>query len=207
MTYQAFGIKIPLMKKIILASNSPRRREILAAAGIRFEVIPSEIEENITADSPEELVKGLSLLKCTDVAKRMGPGFTVIGADTIVVHDGQIMGKPKDGADAFNMLKSLKGDTHAVYTGVTVIDTDTGKEMTFNERCEVRMFDVSNEAIRKYIETGEPMDKAGAYAIQGRGAFLVERINGDFYTVMGLPIARLMKVLYEEFGLKWEDTP
>lgn len=207
MTYQAFGIKIPLMKKIILASNSPRRREILAAAGIRFEVIPSEIEENITADSPEELVKGLSLLKCTDVAKRMGPGFTVIGADTIVVHDGQIMGKPKDGADAFNMLKSLKGDTHAVYTGVTVIDTDTGKKMTFNERCEVRMFDVSNEAIRKYIETGEPMDKAGAYAIQGRGAFLVERINGDFYTVMGLPIARLMKVLYEEFGLKWEDTP
>ena len=207
MTYQAFGIKISLMKKIILASNSPRRREILAAAGIRFEVIPSEIEENITADSPEELVKGLSLLKCTDVAEGMGPGFIVIGADTIVVHDGQIMGKPKDGADAFNMLKSLKGDTHAVYTGVTVIDTDTGKEMTFNERCEVRMFDVSNEAIRKYIETGEPMDKAGAYAIQGRGAFLVERINGDFYTVMGLPIARLMKVLYEEFGLKWEDTP
>ena len=207
MTYQAFGIKIPLMKNIILASNSPRRREILAAAGISFEVVPSEIEENISADSPEELVKGLSLLKCDDVAKRMGPGFIVIGADTIVVHDGQVMGKPKDGADAFNMLKSLKGDTHAVYTGVTVIDTDTGKEMTFDERCEVRMFDVSNEAIRKYIETGEPMDKAGAYAIQGRGAFLVERINGDFYTVMGLPIARLMKVLYEEFGLKWEDTP
>ena len=204
MTYPQRRIKIPLMKKIILASSSPRRREILAAAGINFEVIPSETEENISADSPEELVRGLSLLKCSDVAKKAPGGFIVIGADTIVVHDGKIMGKPKDGTDAFNMLRSLCGDTHAVYTGVTVIDTDSGKEMTFHERCEVKMYDVSNDAIRKYIETGEPMDKAGAYAIQGRGAFLVERINGDFYTVMGLPIARLMKVLYEDFALKWE---
>ena len=194
------------MKKIILASQSPRRRELLNLVGLDFEVIPSDCDEKAREDSPEELVKTLSRLKCSDVAgkiirKEIIPdsaspdGYYVIGSDTIVVFDGNILGKPADGADAFRMLKMLSGNTHTVYTGVTVIDTKTGKGKTFYEKTDVKFIDAGDDELRAYVETGEPMDKAGSYGVQGIGAFLVERINGDYFTVVGLPLSRLLRVL------------
>ena len=184
---------------MILASSSPRRKEILAMAQLDFDVIPSDCDEHICADSPREYVSRLSRRKCADVAAKAGAGHIVTGADTIVVFEGRIMGKPEDGADAYRMLRALSGNTHTVYTGVTIMDTEKNREYTFCEQTDVTMYDVSDEAIRVYIETGEPMDKAGAYGIQGRGAFLVEKINGDFYTVVGFPIARFLKELNNRF--------
>ncbi|MBQ9815091.1 MAG: septum formation inhibitor Maf [Lachnospiraceae bacterium] len=194
------------MKKIILASQSPRRRELLNLVRLDFEVIPSDCDEKARADSPEELVKMLSKLKCSDVAGRIirkevlpetasSDGYYVIGSDTIVVFDGNILGKPQDGSDAFRMLKMLSGNTHSVFTGVTVIDTKTGKGKTFYEKTDVKFIDADDEEIRAYVATGEPMDKAGAYGVQGLGAFLVEKINGDYFTVVGLPLSRLLRVL------------
>ena len=168
-------------------------------AGLDFEVIPSGCDENISVDTPEKLVLELSRLKCGDVAAKAPAGRLVIGSDTVVVSEGRILGKPHDGADAFRMLRELCGNTHTVYTGVSIIDTDSSKGFSFCDKTDVTMYDVPDEAIRKYIATGEPMDKAGAYAIQGKGAFLVEKINGDFYTVMGLPISHLLKVLHTQF--------
>lgn len=200
------------MKKIILASQSPRRRELLSLVNLDFEVIPSECDEETVSSSPEQLVKNLSKLKCRDVAEKImkkkivpenpsNEGYYVVGADTIVVYNGQILGKPLDEADAFWMLSSLSGKVHTVYTGVTVIDTKTGKGRTFFEKTEVKFIDADEDEIRAYIETGDPMDKAGSYGVQGLGAFLVERINGDYFTVVGLPLSRLLRVLK-----KFENT-
>lgn len=193
-------VKRVIMKQVILASASPRRREILEMLGFNVEVRPSECDENIQAASPEELVMKLSGLKCQDVAGKIvhmkGPAEKIIlGADTIVVSDKGILGKPSDEADAFRMLKILSGKAHTVFTGVTIIDIETGKKFTFAEHTEVIFYDITDEEIREYIGTGEPMDKAGAYGIQGRGAFLVKEIRGDFYTVMGLPAARVWHTL------------
>lgn len=190
---------IPFMKKIILASSSPRRRDLLTMVGADLEVIPSDCDEKISADSPEELVLKLSERKCKDVAGRVSEDCLVVGADTVVVYDGQILGKPEDGTDALNMLKRLNGNTHVVYTGVTVIDPSDGHKAVFAEHTLVTMYNVSDEDLRKYVETEEPLDKAGAYGIQGKGAFLVEKIDGDYYTVVGLPVAKLLKVIREEF--------
>lgn len=199
MTNVIFKFKIKYMKKIILASSSPRRKEILAMCGLDFDVMPSDCDENIRADSPEELVLKLSQLKCSDVAGRAQKDRLVVGADTIVVFEGLILGKPADGADAFRMLRALSGNTHTVYTGVSIKDTDTGKNISFYEQTDVTMYGVPDEILRRYIETGEPMDKAGAYGIQGKGAFLVKKIDGDFYTVMGFPISHFISTLYDEF--------
>lgn len=188
------------MKRIILASKSPRRHELLEMVGIPHEVITCDCEENISCHSPADMVCRLSVIKAEAVARLLtvdpssAPSL-VIGADTVVSYNGEILGKPEDEADAFRMLSALSGHTHSVFTGVTVIDTASGRKETFFEETKVRFYEVTEAEIRDYIAGGEPMDKAGSYGIQGRGAFLAEGIEGDFYTVVGLPVARLIRVL------------
>ena len=184
------------MKKIILASASPRRKEILENMGISIEVLVSDADENTGEVLPEEYVLGLSRLKCVSVVRKYGKDDAfVIGADTIVVLDDKILGKPADEQDAFNMLKSLSGRTHTVYTGVTICDTKAMTLRSFCQKTDVKFYELSDDEIRDYIATGEPMDKAGAYGIQGRGGLLVEGIYGDYYNVVGLPVARLIRLL------------
>lgn len=160
------------MKKIILASASPRRSELLKTAGVEFTVIPGTGEENITAEIPEQAVQELSAEKASAVAEALteqGEGTLVIGADTIVVYGGRILGKPADEADAVQTLKMLRGSTHQVYTGVTVLERKNGKwnPHTFAECTDVTFYPVTDEEIRAYVETKDCMDKAGSYAIQG----------------------------------------
>ena len=182
------------MKKIILASGSPRRRELLAQIGIDFEVITSNAKEIITKSTPEEIVCELSHLKAKavyDMLKSKGRIFDriVIGADTIVYCDDEVLGKPADEKDAYRVIKKLAGGVHQVYTGVTFIHNDG--YISFSEKTDVSVYDMSDEEIYKYIETKEPMDKAGAYGIQGAFAAYVKKINGDYNNVVGLPVARL----------------
>lgn len=189
------------MKSIVLASKSPRRHELLTMAAIPHEVITADCDENIWCKDPGELVEQLSLRKAGSTAETLrGENRIVIGSDTVVFHDGHILGKPKTEEEALLMLQSLSGQTHAVFTGVTVIDTETGKTETFHEETKVTFYDIPEEELRAYIATGDPMDKAGSYGIQGRGAFLVKRIEGDYFTVVGLPLARLIRTLHESFG-------
>lgn len=187
------------MKKIILASASPRRRELLKQAGFSFEVMVSQADETITEKTPEAMVKELSGRKARAVAQALAKGNLVIGADTLVVMDGRILGKPTDEIDAFRMLKELSGHTHQVYTGVTLLgETDEGRvEKVFVEKTDVTMYPMTDEEIQAYIGTGEPMDKAGAYGIQGRAAVFVKEIKGDYNNVVGLPIARLYQEIRE----------
>jgi len=176
--------------RIILASGSPRRRELLAMAGFSFEVINADVDE--TADpslTPAELVAHLSEKKAAAISE----DAVVIGADTVVAIDGLILGKPKNDDDAFAMLKRLQGRAHTVYTGVTV--TSSLFKQGFVESTKVFMRSLSDEEIREYIATGEPRDKAGSYGIQERGAVLIERVEGDYFTVVGLPLCRLALVL------------
>ena len=188
--------------KVILGSASPRRKEILSQAGIAFEVIVSDCEERITKSVPPEVVEELSRQKAEDVWKKAvlkygsDDDLLVIGADTIVAFGHTIYGKPKDEDDAVRMLKTLSGATHQVYTGVTVINA--GRTLTFSECTDVTMYDVSDEEIRSYVASGEPMDKAGAYGAQGKGALFVRAIEGDFFNVMGLPLCRLGQMLAEK---------
>ncbi len=186
------------MKKIILASASERRRDILKTAGLDPAVMPSNAEEDIDITDPRKLVEELSRLKAGDVAGAVSADekdALVIGADTIVYFGGKILGKPADKDDAFNMLKAMSGKTHTVFTGVTIIDVDTGRNKTFHEETGVHFYTVSDEEITEYIATGDPMDKAGSYGVQSLGAFLVKGIEGDFYNVVGLPLARLLREL------------
>ena len=187
------------MEKIILASASPRRKELMTMAGLAFDVIVSDCEENITYEGPEDMVKKLSFLKARDVADKIcktePAPHLVIGADTIVFFQNKILGKPKNEEDAFRMLQAMSGNIHTVYTGVTIIDTASDRTNTFYEETKVEFYDVSDEEIRNYISTGDPLDKAGSYGVQGRGCFLVKRIEGDYFTVVGLPIAHLLKEL------------
>ena len=190
------------MKKIILASQSPRRKELMELMGFEFEQIPSGAEESVKSDVPENLVQKLSLIKAEDVAEKIksgkvkpslesNEGYLVIGSDTIVVLGNEVLGKPKDEEDAFRMLSELKGKTHRVLTGVTIIDTKTMKKETFYERTDVSFCDYEDDVIRDYIKTKDPLDKAGAYGIQSLGFKLVKKIDGDFNNVVGLPISRL----------------
>ena len=185
------------MKKIILASASPRRRELLEQGGIPFTVIPSQAEENITTTNPELAVEELSYLKCSDVYEKSVEDVVVIGADTVVVSDGKILGKPSSKEEAIEMLQGLQGRAHEVYTGVTIM-TREGKEntkKTFHEKTKVVFYPMSDEEIRSYVNTKEPMDKAGAYGIQGKSAIFIKEINGDYNNVVGLPLARLYQEL------------
>lgn len=181
------------MKKIILASASPRRKELLEQMGLKFEIIPSKSEEVITKTVPSEVVKELATQKASEIADKVSQSCIVIGSDTIVVLDNKIMGKPKDEQDAFDMLKSLQNNTHTVYTGICVIDKNDKetKKYIFCEATNVTMYPMSDKQILDYIATKEPMDKAGAYGIQGKSAIYIKSIDGEYYTVVGLPIARL----------------
>lgn len=181
------------MKKIILASASPRRKQLMAQAGFEFEVCVSEKEEKKGQWSPEETVMKLSQQKALDVADQYAEDCIVIGADTVVACDDQILGKPVDEADAMRMLRMLQGRTHQVYTGVTIIEGAFGSRTvtTFAEKTDVTMYPVSDQAILEYIDTKEPMDKAGAYGIQGRAAVFVKSIQGDYNNVVGLPVAAI----------------
>lgn len=179
----------------ILASASPRRRELLSLITEDFTVKVSDIEEKTdVALSPEETVKELARQKGEAVFS-LYPEETVIAADTVVVLDGKILGKPEDEKDAFSMLRSLSGKSHFVVTGVFVADKN--KKIIFSQKTEVTFFELTDKEILDYIATKEPFDKAGAYGIQGKGSVLVKGINGDYFNVVGLPVAKLNKVLKE----------
>lgn len=185
--------------KLVLASGSPRRSELLRAAGYEFEVCPSGANEDIAPVPPRLYTQALAEKKAAEVLARAGGGRVVVGADTVVFVGGRILGKPLDGADAVRMLELLSGRAHEVFTGVSVAAPD-GTE-TFCERTVVQFFPLNRGMIARYVATGQPLDKAGAYGIQGPGSLLVERIEGDYYNVMGLPIGRLSRILETKFGI------
>lgn len=188
------------MKSIILASQSPRRAEILSVLGIEHRIVVADIDETpIVGESPSDLVMRLAEDKAMKIAASMEEGY-VIGSDTIVVFKGEILGKPLDDADAFRMLRSMSGHEHQVMTGVSVVHASTGVAKTDIGRTNVRMKAISDATIRAYIRTGEPMDKAGAYGIQGLGSAIVESIQGEYYTVMGLSVNALLRV-FDTFDL------
>lgn len=184
------------MAKIILASASDRRKDILTQVGISYEIMPSSIDEDaIRADTPASLVEELSAAKAENIAEHLTTDFVIIGADTVVVKDNSILGKPSNEAEAAKMLQMLQGNRHEVYTGVTLISVSPeGKGLidTFHVRTIVDMIPMTMAQINAYIKTGEPMDKAGAYGIQGRGAAYIQDIAGDYYNVVGLPISTVL---------------
>lgn len=181
--------------KIILASSSPRRRELLAQTGLDFLVIPSSCpEEADWTRTPQEVAMQLAKQKADDVAAKIREKAIVIGADTIVVKDG-ILGKPKDENEARQMLQKLQGETHEVITGLCLVEALEGKSVSTFERTLVRMAPLSQEEIDSYVETKEPMDKAGGYGIQGKAALFIQEIQGCYFNVVGLPLHRLWKLL------------
>lgn len=181
------------MKNIILASASPRRRELLSLAGFDFTVKTADTDETITEPvTPEETVKILSKRKALAVAEQSKDSI-VIGADTVVVIDDKILGKPKTKDKAYEMLSSFSGRSHYVYTGVFI--TDGKEEISFSEKTEVEFFPLTDDEIYAYIATGDCFDKAGGYGIQTGGCTLIKRINGDYYNVVGLPIAQTARKL------------
>lgn len=182
-------------RKLILASSSPRRAEILKKQRISFEVIcPDNIDEEKISSDPVEHVMQLSRRKAESVSHKVQDGL-ILGADTIVVLDGEILGKPRDEMDAERILKRLSGETHRVYTGLSLMDKRSGKVLSAYDCTEVKFNKLDQDDIRKYIATGEPMDKAGAYGIQGMGSFLVDRIKGNLDNVIGLPMQKFSEVL------------
>jgi len=188
--------------RVILASHSPRRRELLALVGIPHEVRPADIDETyLPAESPRAHAERLAREKA---AKLRDPDAVVIGSDTIVVVDGDVLGKPKNEADAARMLRRLSGRTHTVITGVAVAWRDRLESGV--EEVEVTFHALTDVAIRAYIATREPMDKAGAYGIQGFGATIVQRVHGDYFAVMGLPLQLLVRLL-ERVGILYAFGP
>ena len=193
-----------LIRPIILASSSPRRRELLEQVGIPFEVDTSDADETMgDGIKPPDYVEELSRRKAESVAIRH-PHEVILGADTIVAFDDKILGKPADVDEAYGMLCMLAGRTHSVYTGVTLIfpqgaDGQERDMETFHVKTDVKMYDSDKQILREYAKSGEPLDKAGAYGIQGRGAILVEKIDGDYSNVKGLPVAEVYRRLYHNF--------
>lgn len=198
---------------VILASASPRRLELLRQVGIEPKVEPSHVEEVITSTVPDQVVMELSRQKAEDIAAlHEGETAIVIGADTVVAFDGKILGKPKDEEDAVRMITMLQGHSHQVYTGVTLVfcgkNQYDGAEsveneaknqhriVTFAEKTDVHVCPMTNEQILAYVKTGEPMDKAGAYGIQGQFAAWVEGISGDYNNVVGLPVGRVYRTMF-----------
>jgi len=193
--------------RLVLASSSPRRRELLGSLGLNFEIIKPDVDEeafNLDHLVPADVVKFLSRTKAQEVFKHNTDAL-VIGSDTIVVLDGKVFGKPKDEEDAFRMLNALQGSVHEVYSGITVFNPDENDEfppLASDALCtKVTMRPLTPEEIRTYIATGEPMDKAGAYAIQGYGSTLIEKIDGCYFNVVGMSLY-LLERLFEQLGQK-----
>ena len=186
-------------KKIILASASPRRRELLAQAGYEFEIEVSHKQETYTSEAPDEIVKELALLKARDIAEQNDArNIIVIGADTVVAHKGAILGKPNSKEDAFDMIKGFQGDKHQVYTGVAILNYDCdGHETIVNHavKTDVYVNSMTDEEIWHYIESDKVMDKAGSYGIQSGFAVHIEKIEGDYFNVVGLPISYVYEQL------------
>lgn len=201
--------------KFILASASPRRKELLEQIGMKFEIRVSEAEEVTNATEPAEYVMELSFLKAEDVAGKIpvmydargiNQDFVVIGSDTVVAAEGEILGKPKDKADAKRMISMLSGKTHQVYTGVTLMifkDERMSRE-TFYEKTDVTFYEMTEKQIEEYISAPEPYDKAGAYAIQGLCSAYIKGICGDYASVVGLPVARICHELTKR-GIEWTE--
>ena len=194
------------MTEFVLASASPRRKELLEKMGLQFSIVVSEADEStVSRDIPVNLyVQELALLKASATAKMLlrNKKALIIAADTIVTLDGEILGKP-DGEDgAKKMLSSLSGRTHEVYTGYCIMRISDGKTVCNSVKTEVKFKTLTEQKIRSYIESGEPMDKAGTYGIQGLGSMLIEKINGDYFNVVGLPVSALADTLEEEFELE-----
>jgi septum formation protein len=181
------------IKELILASGSPRRKELLQQMNILFKVHKSDCEESFSDEQPpSQIVIDLAEQKAKTVFQHYKDDV-VIGADTVVVRNGVILGKPENEDEAIEMLQSLSGSTHSVWTGVAIVSAS--KSITFSEETKVTFWQLSDEEILSYVKSGEPFDKAGAYGIQGLGAYLVKSINGDYFNVVGLPISRTMREL------------
>ncbi len=195
------------MKTIILASASPRRKELLEKIGLKFEVEPSNREEDMLSGlKPHELARNISLEKAKVVANKHKNAI-VIAADTIIVFKGKVLGKPHTETEAENMLKTMSGKSHYVITGFTIIDTDKNKTLTKSVETKVHIRKLTSKEINAYVKSQEPLDKAGAYAIQGLGSVIVGKIEGDYFNVMGLPLSALTESL-KEFGINvLENSP
>ncbi|MEE0884093.1 MAG: Maf family protein [Faecalimonas sp.] len=192
-------------KKIILASASPRRRELMQQAGYNFEIRVSHKEETYISETPDDIVKELALLKARDIAgQNEVKDLVVIGADTVVAYQGAILGKPSSKEDAFAMIQSFQGDKHQVYTGVAILSYDEeGNETVVNHamKTDVYVNSMTDEEIWKYIESDNVMDKAGSYGIQSGFAIHIEKIEGDYFNVVGLPISYIYNILKEIEGV------
>lgn len=183
------------MKQIVLASSSPRRSSLLRQIGIPFEIVPPDVDESryIFGDDPAGTAERLALAKAKSAAGRVDArGRLVLGADTVVLFEGEFIGKPKDAEDAFAMLQKLAGRAHRVLTGFALLDPRTNRAVTGHEWTTVTMRKLTDAEIRAYVDTGEPLDKAGSYGAHAQGAGLVTRVEGCFYNVIGLPLARLL---------------
>lgn len=188
-----FNLKTP---DFILASASPRRQELFRLLELNFRVQPSDVEEiHDEILSPEDLVKSLSLQKAQNVANKVSENLAVVGADTIVYLENKVLGKPENETEAKKMLRSLSGKTHKVFTGFTILHKADQIEVSEAVATEVKFKELSDLEIDSYIKTKEPMDKAGAYGIQGFGSILVEKVNGCYFNVMGFPLNRFYEVL------------
>ena len=188
------------MKKIILASASPRRKELLAKIGLKFSIEKSNIEEGLDLKlTPKKLAERLSYRKAYKISKKHS-NAVIIAADTVVVLNGKIIGKPKNPKEAVSILKKLSGKIHSVITAFTIFDTKTSKSITKSVETKVFMKKLTEKEINYYVNTGEPLDKAGAYGIQGFGGIFIEKIDGDYYNVVGLPLTALIREL-KNFGI------
>jgi septum formation protein len=191
------------MKRLILASSSPRRYELLSLTLLPFETYPSTLEEKMDINlTPSQLVESLAEQKASDVLAN-NPDDVILGADTIVVFGNERLGKPKNEQEAAKMLRMLSGQTHDVYTGVCIMDQE--KKRLFSVRTSVTFYSLDEKTISWYISTGEPFDKAGSYGIQGSGSLLVEKIHGDYFSVVGLPVSRVARVL-NDFGFSFTGS-
>jgi septum formation protein len=187
--------------KLILASSSPRRKELLGKLGIPFEVVTAGVSEDVEGDiGPEEMVVMLAKRKAGAVAQSLTSGI-VIGSDTTIAFEGKVLGKPKDKEDARAILKSLRGKRHQVYSGIALVNVENNRVEASAVVTSIRMRNYSDDEINDYVASGEPMDKAGAYAIQGEGGRLVEQMEGSFDNVVGLPVRELAEML-KRFGFE-----
>ena len=189
-------------KKIILASQSPRRRELLSKIGLKFEILPADIDESLKEEEfSNELIENIALEKVLEVKKNITYPAIIIGSDTVVVIDDKVLGKPENEQDAFNMLKLLSGKTHQVISAIAVVDSETEKALIDHVVSDVAFREISDSEIKNYIKTGEPMDKAGAYAIQGYASIFVRSICGCYNNIVGISTFKLAEML-KEFDIK-----